>query len=77
MSAVGYDPLELLTIAEACRLLKMGKTTLYREIKAGHIRPVKLAGSTRIPRAELERYIAEGQVATLAPVHRLDRKGQS
>ena len=52
------DPLELLTLAEVSAILKRARPTLYRDIAAGRLRTVKLGGSTRVPRAELERYIA-------------------
>jgi excisionase family DNA binding protein len=52
------DPLELYTLAEVARIAKRARSTLYRDIEAGRLRTVKLGRSTRVPRAELERYVA-------------------
>lgn len=53
------DPLELLTIDEASRLIKRSRRSLHQDIAAGELRAVKLGTSTRIPRVEIERYLAE------------------
>ena len=52
-----------LRIEDACRAIGLGKTRLYSLIKEGKIRPVKIGGRTLIPRTELERLVAESQVA--------------
>lgn len=79
MAAEHLDPLELLTLDEVSALLKRSRRSLYEDIDAGRLRVVKLGRSTRVPRVELERYIeaAAEDAATLATVHKLDRKGQS
>jgi len=53
-----YDPLELLTLDEVSALIKRSRRSLTEDIAAGRLRVVKLGRSTRVPRAELERYIA-------------------
>jgi len=63
-----HDPLELYTIAQVVELSKQSRRTITRLIKVGRsddpaiaargIRSVKLGRSTRIPRTELERYLA-------------------
>ena len=53
-----FDPLELLTIPEVVALTKRARSSLYQDINEGRLRTVKLGRSTRIPRSELERYIA-------------------
>lgn len=53
-----FDPLELLTIREVRAITKLSESSLYRDIHAGRLRTVTLGRSRRIPRVELERYIA-------------------
>jgi excisionase family DNA binding protein len=76
VSAERYDPLDLYTLAEVSRITKRHRSTLYRDIAAKRLRVVHLGRSTRVPRVELERYVA-GDDATLDNVHPIDRKGQS
>jgi excisionase family DNA binding protein len=54
-----YDPLELLTLDEVSALIRRSRRALTEDVAAGRLRIVKLGRSTRVPRAELERYIAE------------------
>jgi excisionase family DNA binding protein len=49
----------LLTVKDTCALLQIGTTTLYSLIKLGDIKPLKIGGSTRFERGELDRYVAE------------------
>lgn len=46
-------------INDACRALSLGRSTLYKLIKQGKLRPITIAGRVLIPRAEIERLIAE------------------
>ena len=57
----------LLTTEEAADLLRVGRTTIYALIKAGELRPVHIGRSCRLPRAELERYVARLQNSPTAP----------
>lgn len=56
-----HDPLELLTIAQVGRLLKMHRSTVRKMIDTGEIRGVQLVRGDRqlwrVPRLELERYL--------------------
>ena len=54
------EPL-LLTPEEAATVLRVGRTTVYALMKAGELRPVHIGRSCRLPRAELERYVARLQ----------------
>jgi excisionase family DNA binding protein len=54
-----HDPLELLTLDEVSALIKRSRRSLTEDIAAGRLRAVKLGRSTRVPRLELERYLAE------------------
>jgi excisionase family DNA binding protein len=57
----------LVTPEEAARLLRVGRTTVYALIKHGHLRPIHIGRSCRLPRAELERYI-DGLAASASSV---------
>ncbi|MCQ2475516.1 MAG: helix-turn-helix domain-containing protein [Clostridia bacterium] len=48
---------ELLTIDEACGILYVSNTTLYRMCKRGDLEYLKLGGLKRIPRISVVRYI--------------------
>ncbi len=49
--------LELLSIAEVCTALGMGKSWTYRRIRSGEIPSVKLGRSIKIRRSDLEGYL--------------------
>jgi excisionase family DNA binding protein len=52
--------LPLLTFREVAHELKIGRSTLYRLIDEGRLTPIKIGTkSVRIPRGEVERYLAE------------------
>jgi excisionase family DNA binding protein len=48
----------LLTVGEAASYLSCGRTKLFELLRAGEVRVVKLGRATRIPRGELDRWIA-------------------
>jgi excisionase family DNA binding protein len=48
---------ELLSMAEVCRVLGMGKSWTYRRIKSGEIPSVKLGRSIKVRREDLEGYL--------------------
>ena len=48
----------LLTIAEVAQLLRISRSRVYELVRAGVLRSVKLGSSRRIPRAEVERFVA-------------------
>lgn len=45
----------LVTIADACEILAIGRTHLYKLHRRGHFEFVKLGGATRVRVADLER----------------------
>jgi excisionase family DNA binding protein len=53
------DPLDLLSLDEVAALTKRTRRTVEREVARGVLHSVLLGGRRLIPRAELERYIAE------------------
>lgn len=46
------------TIDEFAALRRVSRSTVYREIADGRLRPTKTRGRTIIPRAEADRYAA-------------------
>lgn len=52
----------LLTVGEAASYLSCGRTKLFELLRAGEVRVVKLGRATRIPRRELDRWIASRTV---------------
>jgi len=52
------DPL-FLRISEAARLLSMSRSAAYAAIRSGQLPSVRVAGKWRIPRAALERLLAQ------------------
>ncbi|MEP0418059.1 MAG: helix-turn-helix domain-containing protein [Cyclobacteriaceae bacterium] len=57
----GIDPLELLTIADTCSLLKVSKMTLYQHIRSGKLKKIRIGYNSRSPvrfrRMDLEKFI--------------------
>lgn len=43
------------SVDEACRLLSIGRTSLYEMAKKKELRLIRVAGRTLVPRTELER----------------------
>ncbi len=54
---LGSRSLQLLSIAEVCRTLGMGKSWTYRRLKSGEIPSVKLGHSIKVKREDLEEYL--------------------
>ena len=48
----------LVTPEEAATLLSVGRTTVCALMRTGDLRPVHIGRSCRLPRGELERYVA-------------------
>jgi len=44
-------------IDETTRLTGLGRTTIYREIAAGHLEVIKVGSRTLVTRAALERFL--------------------
>ncbi|RCW44687.1 excisionase family DNA binding protein [Halopolyspora algeriensis] len=47
----------LLRVEEAAEALRVGRTRIYDLIRLGRLRSVKVSGSRRIPRQELDAYV--------------------
>ena len=52
-----HRDLDLLSLAEVCQELKMGKSWVYRRIKSGEIPSVKLGHNIKVKREDLEEYL--------------------
>ncbi len=48
---------ELLSMAEVCEALGMGKSWTYRRVKSGEIPSVKLGRSIKVKREDLDEYL--------------------
>ena len=49
--------LQLLSVSEVCELLGMGRSWVYQQIKSRQLPSVKLRGSVKVKREDLEQYI--------------------
>ena len=60
--------LELLTVAQVADLLHVTQTTVYAKVRSEELGAVRLGRgphpALRIPRSELERFLAEGATRT-------------
>lgn len=59
MNTTETDPLELLTLNQVSNLTKRSKRSLIRDVSKGELRTIRLGGSVRVQRRELERYLRE------------------
>ncbi len=48
---------EILTVKEACQILKVSKTTLYRIVREKELKAIKVRKSIRIKKEDLISYI--------------------
>ena len=48
------------SVDEACRLLSIGRTSLYELAKTGQLKLIKIAGRTLVPHSELVRLTRVG-----------------
>jgi excisionase family DNA binding protein len=53
----GGDPVELLTIREACARLKLSRASMYRLIARGELPTVRIGRARRIVLEDLDRFI--------------------
>ncbi len=53
----GGKSMDLLSIAEVCQELGMGKSWVYRQIKSGEIPSIKLGHNIKVKREDLEQYL--------------------
>ena len=49
--------LDLLSLAEVCQELGMGKSCVYRRLKSGEIPSMKLGHNIKVKREDLEQYL--------------------
>jgi excisionase family DNA binding protein len=53
----GATAFQLLSIAEVCQELGMGKSWVYRRLKSGQIPSIKLGHNIKVKREDLEQYL--------------------
>jgi excisionase family DNA binding protein len=58
----------LLSLADISRIIGRKKSALYVDLKEGKIAAVKVGGSTRVKKTELDRYISALPSAKFAPL---------
>jgi excisionase family DNA binding protein len=51
------EDLQLLSVDEVCKVLGMGKSWVYRMLRSGEVPSVKLGGSVKVMRADLEEFL--------------------
>jgi excisionase family DNA binding protein len=49
-----------LTVAEVAEMLRVSSMTVYRLIKAGDLRAIRVGKSYRLAEDEVDRYVAQG-----------------
>jgi excisionase family DNA binding protein len=49
-----------LTVAEVADMLRVSSMTVYRLIKAGELRAIRIGKSYRLAEDEVDRYLAQG-----------------
>jgi len=54
------DPPKARCIPEACRLLGISRSTIYRLAAEGRIRLIRIGSRTLVPETELDRLASEG-----------------
>ena len=52
----------LLTVSEAAKFLGVGRKQVYRLIKEGEIKAVKLGRSLQVPQSSLDRFRVSGKI---------------
>ena len=60
--SIVIESLDILSVAEAARLLSKPRLTIYRWVKSGGIIGLKFGGTLYIPRSEVERIKARTDV---------------
>ncbi len=53
----GQRSMDLLSIADVCQELGMGKSWVYRQLKSGEIPSIKLGHNIKVKREDLEQYL--------------------
>ena len=47
----------MLTVEDACEYLKVGRTTVFKAIKEGHLQTIKIGRRTLIPRVAARQFL--------------------
>ncbi|MEJ1157374.1 helix-turn-helix domain-containing protein [Prosthecomicrobium sp. N25] len=56
------------TVADACKVLGIGRTTLYKLASEGVLKLVRIGGRTLVPRRELDSLIERASAEASSPV---------
>jgi len=52
-----FDDLPLMTVPEAARILRVGRDFLYREVRSGKLRVVRVGRKILVPRRSLDEWV--------------------
>lgn len=66
---------QLHPVEGACKLLGIGRTSLYALIDAGEITPIKIGRRTLVPDSEISRYVEEKLSARRSHVEQARKAG--
>lgn len=74
-------PAALVTVEEACRLLSVSRSMLYKLVKQGEIELIKVGGRTRFRRTDLETLVSVDEACRLlwisrSMLYKLVKRGQ-
>lgn len=59
---------EFLTITDVAQMLHLSTTTIWRHVRRGDLKAVKIGRSYRIRRSDLDALLAAAELKALAPV---------
>lgn len=63
----GAQGREFLTITDVAEMLHLSTTTIWRHVRRGDLKAVKIGRSYRIRRSDLDALLADAELKALAP----------
>lgn len=74
--APGTQGREFLTITDVAQMLHLSTTTIWRHVRRGDLKAVKIGRSYRIRRSDLDALLAAAELKALAPIPALAESEQ-
>lgn len=74
--APGTQGHEFLTITDVAQMLHLSTTTIWRHVRRGDLKAVKIGRSYRIRRSDLDALLAAAELKALAPIPALAESEQ-
>jgi excisionase family DNA binding protein len=59
--SLAFDVDKMYSVDEFCEIISKKRSTVYKLLKSGDVKAVKLGGSTRIPRSAVREYLNSAQ----------------